>query len=226
MLACVSPANGVRAGAGRHQAVDRPDDRRRRQLEPLARARGAQPVGPADRAAGARRRRAAATGLPGESAPAQFLKGKLQRLTAPMVDVRGDATLEDRILDGQLTLGSPSLRAVARGAVDLAENRYREVRLGVDLLRPPALFPNMTGRNVRMVWTLDGPFATRRLFLSADLAGGEVRQHRLRRRARRGAGAARRLADARAAAAAGAGDHRRRRRRRRDPRQCRGSKAC
>ena len=46
------------------------------------------------------------------------------------------------------------------GAVDLAGNRYRRVRLGVDLLRPNALFPNMTGRNVRMVWTLDGPFAT------------------------------------------------------------------
>ena len=52
------------------------------------------------------------------------------------------------------------LRAVAKGAVDLANNRYRGMRLGVDLLKPPALFPNMTGKNVRMVWTLDGPFAT------------------------------------------------------------------
>ena len=34
------------------------------------------------------------------------------------------------------------------------------MRLGIDLLKPPALFPNMTGKNVRMVWTLDGPFAT------------------------------------------------------------------
>jgi translocation and assembly module TamB len=33
------------------------------------------------------------------------------------------------------------------------------MRLGIDLLRPPALFTNMTGKNVRMVWTLDGPFA-------------------------------------------------------------------
>ena len=34
------------------------------------------------------------------------------------------------------------------------------MRLGIDLSKPPALFPNMTGKDVRMVWTLDGPFAT------------------------------------------------------------------
>ncbi len=96
--------------------------------------------------------------LAGEFAPAQFFKGKLQRLTAPVVRVRGDGRLEDRVLDGQLALTSPSLRAVTRGALDLGANRYRRVRLGIDLLRPNALFPNMTGRNVRMVWTLDGPF--------------------------------------------------------------------
>ena len=97
--------------------------------------------------------------LAGEMAPAQFLTGKFQRLTAPVVRVRGDARLDHRVLDGQLALSSPSLRAVARGALDLASNRYRQLRVGIDLLRPPALFPNMTGRNVRMVWTLDGRFA-------------------------------------------------------------------
>ena len=97
--------------------------------------------------------------LQGQWAPAQFLTGKIARLTAPLVSIRGDATLKDRVLDGQLFMGSRSLRAVARGAVDLGENRYRAMRLGIDLLRPPALFPNMRGSNVRMVWTLDGPFA-------------------------------------------------------------------
>jgi translocation and assembly module TamB len=98
--------------------------------------------------------------LQGRWAPAQFLKGKLQRLTVPVVSIRGDATLKDRVLDGQLTAASPAIRAVARGAVDLAGNRFRSVRLGIDLLRPRALFPNMTGKSVRMAWTLDGPFAT------------------------------------------------------------------
>jgi translocation and assembly module TamB len=98
--------------------------------------------------------------LQGQWAPAQFLTGKFQRLTWPLVNIRGDVTLKDRVVDGQLALGSPELRAVARGAVDLANNRYRGMRLGIDLLKPLALFKNMTGKSVRMVWTLDGPFAT------------------------------------------------------------------
>ena len=96
--------------------------------------------------------------LAGKLAPAPFLKGKLQRLTAPVIDVRGSATFARRQLDGELRLASPSLRVVARGVADLAEGAYRDVRLGADLLRPPALFKNMTGQKVRLVWTLDGPF--------------------------------------------------------------------
>jgi len=98
--------------------------------------------------------------LQGQWAPAQFLSGKFQRLTAPLVTIRGDATLKDRQLDGELTAASPELHAVAKGALDLAHGRYRGMRLGVDLLKPAALFTNMTGKDVRMVWTLDGPFAT------------------------------------------------------------------
>ena len=96
--------------------------------------------------------------LAGEIAAAQFLTGKLQRLAMPRVRVRGVGEMRDNILDGQLTLASAALRGVARGAVDLSERRYRRVRLGIDLLRPSALFPNMRGRQVRMVWTLSGAF--------------------------------------------------------------------
>src|SRR5436305_1838228 len=98
--------------------------------------------------------------LQGQWAPAQFLTGKLQRLTVPLENIRGDATLKNRIIDGQLIAGSPELRAVARGAIDLANNRFQGMRLGIDLLKPPALFPNMTGKGVRMVWTLDGSFGS------------------------------------------------------------------
>ena len=98
--------------------------------------------------------------LAGKWAPAPFLKGRLQRLTVPLVDVSGDATFKERVLDGQLTARSAALRAVARGAVDLGDSRYRGVRLGVDVLRPQALFGNMTGHGVRLVWTLDGAFDT------------------------------------------------------------------
>jgi translocation and assembly module TamB len=98
--------------------------------------------------------------LQGQWAPAQFLNGRDRRLLAPVVNIRGDATLKDRLLDGQLSASTPALRAVAKGAIDLAGRRFRGVRLGIDLLKPPALFPNMTGQDVRMAWTFDGPFGT------------------------------------------------------------------
>ena len=96
--------------------------------------------------------------LSGKWAPAQFLKGRLHRLTTPIVNISGEATLKGRLLDGQFTTSSPGLRIVTRGAVDLGANEFRGVRLGADLLKPPALFPNMTGKSVRLVATLDGPF--------------------------------------------------------------------
>jgi len=101
-------------------------------------------------------------GLRGALAPAQFLTGKMMRLTSPVLKVAGDATLAEQVLRGKLTIGSVSLRAVASGAIDLGEGAYDDLSLGLDLLRPPALFPNMTGRDVRMLWTLDGPYATAR----------------------------------------------------------------
>jgi translocation and assembly module TamB len=99
-------------------------------------------------------------GLSGALGPSQFLTGRLQHLSAPVIKVRGAATLKDRVLDGQLILGSAALRAVASGAIDLGGNRYRALTIGVDLLQPKALFDNMTGQKVRLVWTLDGPFAS------------------------------------------------------------------
>jgi translocation and assembly module TamB len=99
-------------------------------------------------------------GLSGVLGPSQFLTGRLQHLTAPVIKVRGEATLKDRVLDGQLALGSAALRAVASGSVDLGQNSYRHLSVGVDLLQPKALFDNMSGQKVRLVWTLEGPFAT------------------------------------------------------------------
>lgn len=96
--------------------------------------------------------------LAGQWAPAQFLKGRFHRLTTPIVTIRGDATLVERVLDGQLSAATPEIRVVTRGALDLGANQFRKVHLGIDLLKPEALFTNMSGRNVRLVATLDGAF--------------------------------------------------------------------
>ena len=157
--------------------------------------------------------------LQGQWAPAQFLTGKFERLTERVVTIRGDATLKDRLLDGELTAATPELRAVAKGTIDLANNRYRGMRLGIDLLKPAALFPNMTGKNVRMVWTLDGPFATADYSyrLTSDFV--QFDNQRLHRPPCRGARAVHSVADARPDPPGGQGHHRHRRRCRSDARQ-------
>ncbi|URW75515.1 translocation/assembly module TamB domain-containing protein [Sphingomonas donggukensis] len=99
-------------------------------------------------------------GLSGSVAPSLIAGGKVQRLTAPRVAVNGAATLADRRLDGTLSLRSPALAVDTVGAIDLAAATYRNVRIAARLLRPPALFPNMTGRGVALRAILDGPFAT------------------------------------------------------------------
>jgi translocation and assembly module TamB len=97
-------------------------------------------------------------GLSGWVAPAQFWTGKKQRLAAPRVLVRGEGTLEERQVEGRLSLRSPAVGVVAAGTLDLARGRFRNVRLGADLFRPAALFANMSGEEVRMTAVLNGAF--------------------------------------------------------------------
>ncbi len=84
----------------------------------------------------------------------------MQRLTSPRVLVDGAATLANRRLDGKLSLRSPALAVDTTGEIDLAVSAFRNVRIAARLLRPPALFPNMTGRNVQLRAILDGAFAS------------------------------------------------------------------
>ncbi|PTD17634.1 translocation/assembly module TamB domain-containing protein [Sphingomonas fennica] len=110
--------------------------------------------------------------LSGGLAPAPLLKGKLQRLTAPRILVTGEAKLADRKLDSTLSLRSPALTVDMTGVLDLAKSAFQGTQLNLRLLKPPALFPNMTGTNVRLRVLLDGPFkaATFDYLLTADRA--------------------------------------------------------
>jgi translocation and assembly module TamB len=97
-------------------------------------------------------------GLSGWLSPAQFWTGKKARLAAPRILVNGRATLADRQLAGRLSLRSAAMRVETAGTLDLARGAFRAVRIGAELLRPPALFLNMTGERVRLTALLDGPF--------------------------------------------------------------------
>ncbi len=98
--------------------------------------------------------------LSGVLAPSSLLRGKLQRLTAPRVLVNGAAQFANRRLDGRLSLRTAALAVDTTGTIDLGTNAYRNVRIKARLLRPPALFGNMTGNAIELRAILDGPFAT------------------------------------------------------------------
>ena len=96
--------------------------------------------------------------LSGQIAPSLVLHGRLQRLTAPRVIVAGQADFADRRLNGALVLRSPALRVRARGVVDLGASRFQGLRVDAKLVRPEALFLNMSGQAIAMSLRLDGAF--------------------------------------------------------------------
>lgn len=98
--------------------------------------------------------------LAGDLVPAAVSGGKLARLTTPRVTVNGAATLANRRLAGNLDLRSAALAVETTGTIDLGVNAFRNVRIRARLLKPAALFPNMTGRDVELRAILDGAFAT------------------------------------------------------------------
>lgn len=100
--------------------------------------------------------------LGGFVAPSQVLQGKLARLSAPRILVNGQATLAERRLSGNLSLGAAALNIRAKGTLDLARSAFDDVRLDAALLQPQALFPNMRGQRVRMQVLLDGGFDSAR----------------------------------------------------------------
>ncbi len=96
--------------------------------------------------------------LAGQLALSSITHGKLQRLTAPVLRVRGDGKLAGRKFQGSLHLASQALTADFSGSADLASNRFNPLNIDAQLLQPRALFPNMTGRNIFLKARLDGPF--------------------------------------------------------------------
>jgi translocation and assembly module TamB len=106
--------------------------------------------------------------LSGTLAPGSLLTGKLQRLSSPRVLVNGSAGFADRRLDGQLSLRSPSLAVETQGVIDLAGNAWRNLRIKARLLRPPALFGNMTGQGMELRAIIDGAFPSARFDYRID----------------------------------------------------------
>jgi len=98
--------------------------------------------------------------IKGVTHPGLYLKGPVERLTAPGLNVDIVSTLEKRKATTRMTLKSDALAVAASGLLDLGENKFGNFVIDARLLTPGAMLPNLSGRDVMTHWTLDGPFAT------------------------------------------------------------------
>jgi translocation and assembly module TamB len=91
--------------------------------------------------------------------PDLILSGPAQRLGAPFVQVNLTATLDHRTANIRLRANSRALAVAAEGMIDLAHNRYQDLRLAARLSEPGALAPDLKGRDVQLAMILNGQFA-------------------------------------------------------------------
>lgn len=98
--------------------------------------------------------------LRGAMQPGLILKGPVERLTAPRLQVALDATLNERRADTRLRLRSDAMALTTTGVIDLGQSRFDQFRVEAMLLTPGAIAPNLNGRSVIGAVALNGPFAT------------------------------------------------------------------
>ncbi|HEY0624488.1 translocation/assembly module TamB domain-containing protein [Sphingomonas sp.] len=96
----------------------------------------------------------------GTTRPGLILKGPVERLTAPNLQVALDATLDQRRADTRLRLRSSAMALNTTGTIDLGRNAFDQFRIEAALLTPGAIAPNLNGRSVVGAVALNGPFAT------------------------------------------------------------------
>ena len=96
----------------------------------------------------------------GFAKPGLYLRGPVERLTGPQLDVAIDATLAARKADTRIKLTSSALAVDAGGVLDLAASRFGNFAIDARLLTPGAIAPNLSGRDVFARVVLDGAFAT------------------------------------------------------------------
>lgn len=96
----------------------------------------------------------------GVAQPGLILKGPVERLTSPNLQVALDATLNERRADTRLRLKSDALAVTTTGIIDLGKSAFDQFRVEAMLLTPGAIAPNLNGRSVIGAVALNGPFAT------------------------------------------------------------------
>ncbi|MDQ3477747.1 MAG: translocation/assembly module TamB domain-containing protein [Pseudomonadota bacterium] len=99
-------------------------------------------------------------GVRGQARASRLLgPGIASNLLGRVTNVNLRSTWENRRADLNGRLSSDAFQLVANGGVDLGRNRFNGLRINFALLKPTALAPNLAGRDVRGLVTLDGAMA-------------------------------------------------------------------
>lgn len=96
--------------------------------------------------------------LRGPLHPGVWMKGPVERLASPRLDLDLDAKWADRTADGVVKLRSDALAVEAKGKLDLGHNQFHDFKVDAILLKAGAIAPNLVGRSVRASMALDGGF--------------------------------------------------------------------
>ncbi|MGQ3099506.1 MAG: translocation/assembly module TamB domain-containing protein [Sphingopyxis solisilvae] len=108
--------------------------------------------------------------IKGTTQASRLLTGPAAELLGAETAVDLTAALDQRkaAIDGRLA--SDAARLGISGGVDLGANRYEELRLAVNILRPGAIAPALRASGLRATATLDGAFALPTVAYRADAA--------------------------------------------------------
>ncbi|HEY0114526.1 MAG TPA: translocation/assembly module TamB domain-containing protein, partial [Allosphingosinicella sp.] len=101
--------------------------------------------------------------LMGPLRPSLFVTGPAQRLAEPITQLNLVTTWENRRADLNLRLNSRALAVVADGVVDFRQNLFESLSVGIRLLQPGAIAPNLSGRDVRLALVLNGAMRNPRI---------------------------------------------------------------
>lgn len=95
-------------------------------------------------------------GVRGPTRVARLFEGPTAALLGPITNVAVQSTWENRRADLNAQLSSDAFTLVGNGVADFGRNRFDDLRLNFALLKPQTLAPNLSGRDLRALVTLDG----------------------------------------------------------------------
>ncbi|MCJ2177431.1 translocation/assembly module TamB domain-containing protein [Novosphingobium album (ex Hu et al. 2023)] len=91
---------------------------------------------------------------------ALLFSGPTANLLGPVTHVDVSAELDQRRAKLTGMIESDAFNLTPTGTIDLGKNRFEQLQLAFELLKPSALAENLSGAGLRALATLDGAFAT------------------------------------------------------------------